>query len=103
MDLDRLGRLFCVCAILLTLLAAPALDAQSPEQTGETTTGLPIVQISTSELMAMARTAGGATAAVAEGAAADLSVGTNFTAATFQEISATPPDGHIAAGPTQVV
>jgi hypothetical protein len=98
-----------VCAILLALHVAPvvtrpdAQSAQSADQAGESSIGLSIVQMSTAELMAMEAASSGAATSAADGPVADLTVGTNFTAATFQEVSATPPDGHVAAGPTQVV
>jgi hypothetical protein len=101
----RLG--FGVCAALLLLVGASRVGAQqSAEQAGEAGVGLPIVQISTSELMAMepspAAMSDASTSGIG-GPGTNLTIGSNFTALTLAEISATPPDGHIAAGPAQVI
>jgi hypothetical protein len=100
---QRLG--IAVCAALLVWVGAQRVAAQqSAEQAGEASVGLSILQISTSELMAMEPSPlPEAAASAIGGPGTNLTIGPNFTALTLAEISATPPDGYIAAGPTQVI
>lgn len=91
---SRFGR---AAAIVVVALTSQVGSAQQPAQSGERAPIVPMSELTTAALMALDPAPLFATDAT------DAVTGLTFSAISLTETSSVPPDGSLAAGPTQVL